>query len=208
MVRTHYLNELVDVLRTAKSVEKRAMAEMFLVKVVEREIERVASHVTRKIKGLTAEIESVRSGMGRLTTPFGLSQKLLYLIRSFLESYVTENKSLEKQFPVPALASCRKNLGSYAERHQALDAYFVDMKRDAKELVSSVSVVHPLTLPARVLILISCQAAKCKTDFVAESLKAFVKMEAEMLLIEKFTTHATAELMSVIGSIEEMTQDL
>ncbi|KAI8586489.1 hypothetical protein BDZ88DRAFT_509740 [Geranomyces variabilis] len=122
VVRKRYLAEQIDVLRTAKGVDKRAMAEMFVVKTLEKEIDRIFSHAARKSAELnSAAIPALVTRLAKLTSPFG-STKQMYLVRPFLEEYTRENKLL-----------ARRNAGWPAAGTSAgFEAYFTDLKESAR----------------------------------------------------------------------------
>ncbi|KAJ3150088.1 hypothetical protein HDU86_006711 [Geranomyces michiganensis] len=120
VVRKRYLTEQVDVLRTAKGEDKRAMAELFVVKTLEKEIDRIFSHAARRSAELTAAIPALVTRMAKLTSPFD-NIKQMYLVRPFLESYTRENKLLARRHAVTQVATS-----------SAFESYFIELKESAR----------------------------------------------------------------------------
>ncbi|TPX59079.1 hypothetical protein PhCBS80983_g02686 [Powellomyces hirtus] len=186
LVRTHYLGELVDVLRTAKGSEKRDMAEMLVVKVLEKEIDRVFGLAARKSAQLKSDLPSLATRMGHLSSPFHNSQRQMYLIRPFLESFVKDNKELTKRYGVLAGENVEAvdPTISDTDKGGAFEAYLVELKANAKVL-----------------------SRQCRSNYISDILKALVKMEAEFYLLGRFIVRSSSELLDFIKLIEVLTQN-
>ncbi|KAI8826063.1 uncharacterized protein EV422DRAFT_151768 [Fimicolochytrium jonesii] len=121
-VRMKYLESLLEELR-GYSGEKRIMAETYLLKVAEKEMNRASDYASRKADAFAANISALQTAVVRLSSPFCNSKKQLYAIRPFLRTFQRQSASMapkrDKGFPV---------------MDPMFDEYLVDLREQAKKV--------------------------------------------------------------------------
>ncbi|TPX69959.1 hypothetical protein SpCBS45565_g02077 [Spizellomyces sp. 'palustris'] len=184
LVRTHYVRELVDQVRLAKG-EKRDKVEIFLLKVVEKELERACLHAIHRTALLERELTDLKGRLARLSSPFKHNAREMYLIRPFLHDYVRENKQMVKDYGLPMIYLRNEDgEGNRPGKDAAFEEYFVKLKDQAKTL-----------------------AQTGRNKFLSESLKLLIKLEAEFYLLECFIERSFSELQCYMRLIESLTQN-
>ncbi|KAI9102476.1 hypothetical protein DFS34DRAFT_609308 [Phlyctochytrium arcticum] len=184
--RTLFLSELLTQVRTTTCPAKRAQLECFLLKVVEKEIDRACHHAVRRMAMIDASMPGFKTRIGDVTNPFKMRGKELTAIRSLFQEYVDGHVGLAHEAAVGKLGFSSLSPEEEVERVNARIEMQQRLFTSVQEWVNETTRKFP------------------RSKIISETLTMLMKLEVEFHLLNNFILQTHSEIHALMGIIESV----